>query len=326
MGVKRRYPLMINDAPTSKIRKPNTLDYGPIIHELAGDDIVDDDLDYEDADEDPVVVQQRGQGSQREAILEIPNTPSSTKSHHEEVDDLDEENAQVDEMIANQMIDELNGEAEKVEQRRKSQKRMSESSVGEVNTPLVLRENERASEKSSVQQKDTGSRVTRRRVAATSKNNDDDEYVTVNVIKQEPKEHSKVQPEIDPNEFMEFDSLVNAGGAAAASTSAAQLSSSQQQEKSNWYANKEDFISNEMPNELFEDDQQPGSSGMMNAEVNLGEATFDPTLSEDIFEKMDKAEKAESSKKESRNKKQLTLARFNSNKLSNDEILGLHTP
>lgn len=95
--MKRRLPLMLNDAPSaSKSRKTmSSMEIQSLADSEYDDD--DDDDDYVNLMgnlEQPIVYHQAkmvpASSSTRGMISEIPNTPSSTRSHHDDLEDIDD--------------------------------------------------------------------------------------------------------------------------------------------------------------------------------------------------------------------------------------------
>lgn len=330
MGMKRRLPLMLNDAPTaSKSRKTgsSSSDYGLEISSLADseEDIDDDDTAYMNlmTMDNPIVLQSKMQSS-RGMISEIPNTPSSTRSHHDELEDIDdiiEEEAPEDDV--NKIFEEL-----------------SEATSGP---------------QGQGQQRPSNVVTTRsaKRVPVNNNNNNTKSSAVVRgqqqlqPIKQQPQQSNVSRNEnTDMDEFLKFENtnapvvvvastssstvVNNEGGAAVANV--VDSAQQQQQVKPTWYANKDAFISAEIPNELFDDQSQSSMGGgavigTVTSQHGLQDNNINPTLSENLTAKIDAAESSNKNNTNTKSRKfsgkHLQLARLPSN---TGDVFSLATP
>lgn len=286
MGMKRRLPLMLNEAPIpNKSRKTGNIDYGLEISSLVdSDEDDDDDTDYMSL-----------MNSSRGMISEIPNTPGSTKSHHDDLEDIDEIiEEEAPEEDVNKIFNELN------------EATSTGGGGGGEQSPqktMLL--------KGKKMPANGNNKTTMKSLVAPRVSNDD---------------------AADLHQFLKFGDEGNSteAGPSSGSSASAQVVSpvavQQQQQQGpvkTWYANKDGFISDEIPTELFDDQSQTGSI------VGLQDSNVNPTLSEDITKRIIKIEEGEQSNNQKNNAtkkfngKHLQLARLPSN---SGDVFSLATP
>lgn len=297
MGMKRRLPLMLNDAPSaSKSRK--TGDYGLEISALVDSEEDDDDayLDLMSMDDTPIVLQSKigsASSSSRGMISEMPNTPSSTRSHHDDLDDLDEIiEEEAPEADVNKIFEELSEATNNGQKSKKAPVNGNKTATAAVVVSAVQA-------------------PTQPPPAAV-------------VVAAAPIVAQNHSTEID--EFLKFNDNSTAPGS---STDDGQRSAAAAPVPAKtWYANKDGFISAEIPSELFEDQSQSSMAGGAAAAVVVGlqDSNVNPTLTEDISKKVDEetAGGGGGAKKASKfNGKHLQLARLPSN---SGDVFSLATP
>lgn len=243
--------------------------------------------------ENPIVLKSKlvPASSSRGIISEIPNTPSSTRSHHDDLEDIDE------------IIEEAAPEADVKQIFEELSEATSTASTGGGNKPAAATLNSRA-KKQSPKGKTTNSAV---------------------VVEAAPQQQAAegVDRNMDMNQFLKFNANTPAAGSstntvyAASSAGGPGVITNPKQEvpPKTWYSNKDGFISAEMPLELFDDHSQ----GVM----GLQDSTVNPTLSEDIGMKLEAAEATDSKKPKKFNGKHLQLARLPSN---SGDVFSLATP
>lgn len=128
------------------------------------------------------------------------------------------------------------------------------------------------------------------------------------------------------DEFLKFNET---GAASSASPAAAGIREEEQvvskeieQPKKTWYANKDGFISAEMPTDLFDEQSQSSTGAGALVVAGMQDANVNPTLSEDLTKKI-KQEAEESKKPKKFNGAHLQLARLPSN---SGDVFSLNTP
>lgn len=335
MGMKRRLPLMLNDAPTaSKSRKTgssSSSDYGLEISSLADseEDIDDDDTAYMNlmTMDNPIVLQSKMQSS-RGMISEIPNTPSSTRSHHDELEDIDdiiEEEAPEDDVnkIFEELSEATSGPQGQGQQRpsnvvtTRSAKRVPVNNNNNTKSSAVVR-GQQQQQLQPIKQQPQQSNVSR------NENTDMDEFLKF--------ENTNVPVVVASTSSSTVVNDEGRGGGGAAVANVVDSAQQQQQVKPTWYANKDAFISAEIPNELFDDQSQSSMGGgavigTVTSQQGLQDSNINPTLSENLTAKIDAAES--SNKNNTNNKsrkfsgKHLQLARLPSN---TGDVFSLATP
>lgn len=299
--MKRRLPLMLNDTPiANKSRKTGSSDYGLEITSMA--DSEEDDEDYMNlmTMDNPIVLQSKmvPASSSRGMISEIPNTPSSTRSNHDDLEDIDEIiEEEAPEADVNKIFEELS-EATSTGGGRQQKS----SAVTNTRSKRVLQGNGKTTSAAAAVVSQPQQRQRQQQQPIPAQNDDSS---------------------VNMDQFLKFD---NNSTAAVASTSAGVgtneviIKQEQQPLKQTWYANKDGFISAEMPTELFDDQSQSSAGG--NVIAGLQDDNINPTLSEDISKKIDGGETTPN-KARKFNGKHLQLARLPSN---SGDVFSLATP
>lgn len=294
MGMKRRLPLMLNDAPSaSKSRKTTS---SLEIQSLADSEYDDDDDDDEYVNlmgglEQPIVFQQANMvpasSSTRGMISEIPNTPSSTRSHHDELEDIDD------------IIEEVGGKRIKVEN---------------LQVILHLRSNPQEAPEEDVNKifeelSEATSTATTPAQVVSANGGGSASAVAVSVAPPPQVSGDNVAAN---QEFLRIEDPA----ATSSASRVADQSKGIEQPKKTWYANKDGFISAEIPTDLFDEQSQSSTAGA------LVDANVNPTLSEDLTMKI-KQEADETKKPKKFNGAHLQLARLPSN---TGDVFSLSTP
>lgn len=299
MGMKRRLPLMLNDTPiANKSRKTGSSDYGLEITSMA--DSEEDDEDYMNlmTMDNPIVLQSKmvPASSSRGMISEIPNTPSSTRSNHDDLEDIDEIiEEEAPEADVNKIFEELSEATSTGGGRGQGQQKSS--AVTNTRSKRVLQGNGKTTSSAAVVSQPQ-QRQRQQQIPAQSDDNN-----------------------VNMDQFLKFDNNSVASTSAGVGTNDVIIKQEQQPIKQTWYANKDGFISAEMPTELFDDHSQSSVGGNV-ITTGLQDNTINPTLSEDISKKIDGGETTPN-KSRKFNGKHLQLARLPSN---SGDVFSLATP
>jgi heat shock transcription factor 1 len=317
-GVKRRFQLMINDVPESSKKRKKSQDSGPVIHELTEDLLDDCNYDYDVPIDSPTILSPAAFSTANDGnvdeddsspanfkiekikgFVDNPDSDLNYQSHEASDEPNDEVNFVTDKVPENSDWDDLNNVTVQSQQEPVQEylisyvtppsKDKSHTATNIVTKPVIAGKSQGTSLLNSQQ------------------SNKKRPQLVLKMNKPIRNDGKIIQSVIGPGKVV----LANK---ATTSTSVKTENQNKDSSKvaSKTYTNKNDFIGSDMPNDLFEL-QEDSTSPMFSSDTNLASGSYNPSLSNDYTKKL------------SPNSKNLAVAKYNNNRQDCDDVQ-LNTP
>ncbi len=327
-GVKRRFQLMINDVPDSAKKRKRSQDSGPVIRELTEDLLDDCSYDYETPMDSPTILSPNALSTTQDDLDEV----SSPKNFRiEKMTDLID-NSDGDD---NEQIVDPNGEVSYVinalpdNYEWLNSDDTTENATKQVVTEPPVQEyvvsyvKPGSQNKTKIETKTATNPMIagKSQLPGTSLLNQQQQQQQQQITKKRPQLVLKMNKPIR-NDGKMIQSVVGPGKVVLAKKAPAatsvRMSTSNKNDNmrkaaSKSYTNQSDFDGSDMPNDLFES-QDDTVSPMLNSDINVASGSYNASLSDDYSKKLIPT-----------SSKNLAMAKYNNNK-QDCEDMQLHTP